>query len=157
MNPKVDWRIGEWAIPGLLVPETLLPVQFLDGRHADDPATRAVKRLMLAVLEDALRCLQSYILEPTGPARRAYAETLAWIADCGAHGPFAFETICEALDIESNFLRRGIQDWCLQISAGMNYGRLKRRSIGRTSGPLHPKRRRKRTQTGKAGFQKCRR
>ncbi len=137
-------EIEERAMSRLLAPETLLPIQFFDGRRGDDPSMHATKRLMLAVLEDAFRCLQSYTLAHTPLARRSYVETQAWIADRSAHGPFAFETICEALGIEPNRLRQGIRDWCSQISSGANHRRLKRRSIGRQPGPLRTGQRRRR-------------
>ncbi len=144
MKQMGESEIEERALARLAAPEALLPIQFLEGRRGDDPATRAMKRLMLAVLEDAFRCLQSYTVAHTALARRTYAETQAWIADRSAHGPFAFETICEVLSIEPNRLRDGIRDWCLQISSGMNHRRLTRRSIARNAGPFYAGPRRKR-------------
>lgn len=146
-TPKMgESEIEERALAGVLAPVALLPIQFLEGKHGDDPATSAMKRLMVAVLEDALRCLQSYTVAHTALAYRNYIEAQAWIADHQAQGPFAFTSICEALGIEPNRLRLGLQDWCLQISAGMNHRRLTRRSFGRTAAPLHarPRRSRKR-------------
>jgi hypothetical protein len=37
-----------------------MPVQYYDGRRRDNPETQAIKRLMFAVLADAVRCLQTY-------------------------------------------------------------------------------------------------
>ncbi len=144
MKQMGESEIEERALARLAAPEALLPIQFLEGRRGEDPATRAMKRLMLAVLEDAFRCLQSYTVAHTALARRTYIETQAWIADRSAHGPFAFETICEALGIEPDRLRDGIRDWCPQISSGMNHRRLKWRSIDRKAGPLHGRPRRRR-------------
>jgi hypothetical protein len=102
---------------------------------------------MLAVLEDALRCLQTYAKARTPIRRRMFVEAQAWISDRTARGPFAFEAICEALRIEPNRLRDGIREWCLQLSSGMNSRRLTRRSVGRSVGsigsPLRRARRRK--------------
>ena len=61
------------------------------------PGTPAMKHLMLAVLEDALRCIQTYTESPNPVHRKAFAEAETWILDRKAQGPFAFVSICEAL------------------------------------------------------------
>ena len=47
------------AIAGIMIPDALTPGQYYDGIRADDSCARPIKRLMLAVLEDAMRCYQS--------------------------------------------------------------------------------------------------
>jgi hypothetical protein len=101
-------NLEESTIARLTIPDVLTPVQFYEGVRAQHPETHAMKRLMLAVLEDALRCLQTHA-ESRNPAhRKAFGEAEAWILDRKAHGPFAFETICEALGIQPEHLRDGI-------------------------------------------------
>jgi hypothetical protein len=56
-----------------------------------------MKRLMLAVLEDALRCIQTYTESPNPVHRKAFAEAETWILDRKAQGPFAFGVICDVL------------------------------------------------------------
>jgi len=51
----MEWESSE--VTSLFVPSILTPDQFYDARR-DDSAMRPIKRLMLAILEDALRCLQ---------------------------------------------------------------------------------------------------
>ena len=129
-------EIEERALARLTVPDALMPGQYYEGKRRDDPATGAIKRLMLAVLEDALRCLQTYAEARTPIRRRMFVEAQAWISDRTARGPFAFEAVCDALGIEPTHLREGIREWCLQLSEGMNAQRLTRRSVGRSLGPL---------------------
>ena len=129
-------QIEESALTPLLVPDALMPSQYFEGGLRDDPATAAVKRLLLAVLEDALRCLQNYADARTPMRRRMWFEARAWIADRAGCGPFAFEAICEALGIECSRLRDGIRQWLLHLSNGTSSHRLKRRSIGRTVGRI---------------------
>ena len=61
------------------------------------------RRLMLAVLEDAIRTLllakRSRI-----PRKRAMSE-LAWLESTDVSEPFAFESICDVLGIDSSYLR----------------------------------------------------
>lgn len=131
----------ESALARLMVPDALMPGQYYEDVRRDDPATGAGKRLMLAVLEDAVRCLQTYAKASTPIRRRMFFEPEAWISDRTARGPFAFEAICEALGIEPNRLRDGIPERCLRLSCGMNSHRLTRRSVGKNVGsigsPLH--------------------
>jgi hypothetical protein len=130
-------EIEESALARLMVPDALMPGQYYAGVRHDDPATEAIKRLMLAVLEDALRCLQTYAKVRTPIRRRMFFEAQAWISDRTARGPFAFEAICDALGIEPNRLRDGIREWCLtDYPAEMNSARLTRRSVGRSVGPI---------------------
>jgi len=43
------------VIAGIMIPDALTPGQYYDGIRADDSCARPIKRLMLAVLEDAMR------------------------------------------------------------------------------------------------------
>ena len=129
-------EIEEGALARLMIPDAVMPGQYYEGVRRDDPVTEAVKRLMLAVLEDALRCLQTRATSPTSIDRRMFLEAQAWISDRTAHGPFAFVAVCEALGIEPNRLRDGIREWLLQLSDGTNSHRLTRRSVTRSNGPI---------------------
>ena len=92
------YDLAKNSLAWLTIPDVLTPVQYYEGVRTQHPETRAMKRLMLAVLEDALRCLQQTHAESRNPFhRRAFAEAEIWILDRKAQGPFAFETICEAL------------------------------------------------------------
>lgn len=128
--------IEEIVVARLMVSDAPTPSQYFEGVHRDNPATQAIKRLMSAVLEDALRCLQTCADARTHVRRRMFFEAQAWISDRTARGPFAFEAICDALGIEPNRLRDGIREWCLRLSGGMNSDRLTRRSVGRSVGPI---------------------
>ena len=86
-------EIEESALARSMVPDALMPGQYYEGVRRDDPATEAIKRLMLAVLEDALRCLQTYAKVRTPIRRRMFVEAQAWISDRTARGPFAFEAM----------------------------------------------------------------
>jgi hypothetical protein len=66
-------------------------------------ATRGERRLMLAVLEDALRTLLGARHGRTS-AKRVRQE-LAWFTSGDRSDPFAFERICEALLIDADWLR----------------------------------------------------
>ena len=46
---------AESLLARLLIPEVLTPAQYYHGTRTQQPEAEATKRLMLAVLEDALR------------------------------------------------------------------------------------------------------
>jgi hypothetical protein len=133
------------AIAGIMIPDGLTPGQYYDGIRADDACVRPVKRLMLAVLEDAMRCYQTYAGSRSLTQRRLFVEAEAWLLDRRADGPFAFVTVCETLGIDPNCLREGLRRWRLQQLDGLRPRRLARRSpvtrAGRISAPLKRRRR----------------
>ena len=131
------------AIEEIFVPDLLTPGQYYDGLRADNGCARPIKRLMLAVLEDAVRCYLTYANSRSRAQRRLFVEAEGWLMDRKADGAFAFDTICENLSIDPNCLREGLRQWRLKELDGMNPRRLTRRSpvtsVGRIGAP--PKRR----------------
>src|SRR5438128_6130269 len=100
-------RVIEASGSGLeLAPETVLPSQFVD-RLQIDASLQPEKRLMLAVLEDAVGTFQKYVTASTRRGQRLFAEAEQWFASEAMEWPFAFESICEALGLEASFVRRG--------------------------------------------------
>jgi hypothetical protein len=59
-------------------------------------------RLMAAVLEDAVNILRKR------PRSRAGREAREWLASKDASWPFAFERICDALDLDADGVRRQV-------------------------------------------------
>jgi hypothetical protein len=90
------------ALP--LVPASVLPVQIEPVRAR---AARGERALMLAVLEDAIRCLQEHWRAPRAQPRRLAREAEAWIRS-GTERPFSFLAICDALDIPAPDLRAAL-------------------------------------------------
>ena len=62
------------AIAGIFVPDVLTRGQYYDGIRADNGCARPIKRLMLAVLEDAMRCYLTYANSRSRPQRRLFVE-----------------------------------------------------------------------------------
>jgi hypothetical protein len=92
----------------ILEPDTLLPSQYFDRVRHRAAAGGGERRLMAAVLEDAVRI---YLKHAGGPGERgeAFRETEAWIDERGADRLYAFENVCAVLDLDAEYLRRGLR------------------------------------------------
>ena len=69
------------------------------------------KRLMLAVLGDALYCLQKYANAGKVEKQRLYREADNWIFEDDEDSIFSFNNICEIVGINPSYLRKGIVEW----------------------------------------------
>ena len=63
------------------------------------------QRLMLAVLVDAINVLQSWQGGGSARKRRNFAEAAQWVNTRGTSYPFSFDSVCDALEIDSELLR----------------------------------------------------
>lgn len=70
------------------------------------PRGEPERRLMQAVLADALHIWLRDRWARGGSARLAWAEVDRWFRSTNRSWPFAFEAICEALDLDADRLRR---------------------------------------------------
>lgn len=90
--------------------DILVPSQFFDRRQAEGSA-QPEKRLMLAVMEDAIATFQKSVPQANRRQRRLLRETEEWMQSSDTSWPFSFENICAALNIEADYLRGGLVDW----------------------------------------------
>jgi hypothetical protein len=95
---------------GLLSPAILLPAQFFTT--SSKAVDSGEKRLMLAVLEEAVVTLHRHFNDTTCDSRRAFLEVERWVrCTDDSSWPFAFENICEALKLDAERLRQGLEAW----------------------------------------------
>jgi hypothetical protein len=95
---------------GLFEPDALLPAQFYAAFRGGS-AVRGEKRLMLAVLQDALECYQKYAFAKDVHGHQLFAEAEEWISCEDRNWYFSFENICETLEINPAYLRQGVHQW----------------------------------------------
>ncbi len=69
------------------------------------------KKLMLAVLQDAVMVLLDPSPRRSLPEQRIRTDAERWVASNDSIHPFAFCSICEALGIDPQYLRRAIRTW----------------------------------------------
>lgn len=90
-------------------PDTLLPEQYfaLLGRKP----LQGEKRLLLAMLEDAVHCFQTYLLAKKPHERRLFQEAEEWIDSTDALWFFSFENICDVIGINPGRMREALKAW----------------------------------------------
>lgn len=91
-------------------PETVLPSQFFD-RLQIDASLQPETRLMLAVLEDAVGTFQKYVHVQTRHGRRLFTEAEEWFTSDETDWPFAFTNVCNALSLDTDYIRSGLRRW----------------------------------------------
>lgn len=69
------------------------------------------KRLLLAVLEDAIICFQKYFDAQDAKQRRLHEEAVSWIFDRSDNPAFSFENICDTCGLDADYLRTGLLNW----------------------------------------------
>ena len=106
---------GQTPEPLLVVPEQFLPTQLAPPRH--DSLISGEKALMLAVLEDAVRCLGRRSRSDARLAREAEA----WIRANDPHWPFSFVNVCAHLEIDASRLRAALLARAAARSVGAVY------------------------------------
>ncbi len=97
------------TVRSIFVPDIITPDQYHDARRASAPDP--LKRLMLAVLQDAIHCFQGGAQSSRKSAQRCHEEAKAWLFDESPEVPFSFESICDALGIAPHYLRFGLIQW----------------------------------------------
>jgi hypothetical protein len=105
----------------LFEPDTLLPAQFFAAFSREGGLVRE-RRLMLAVLQDAVECYQKYALARDPKGRALFEGAEEWIDSGERDWPFSYENICEILGLNPDYIRGGLSKWRQQRSP------LKRRS-----------------------------
>jgi len=113
----------------LVQPDVVLPVQFHDLRRSNvqfDP----IRRLMVAVLTNAVGCFQRYLGAQGRSRARLFEEAEEWLFRAGGDGLFSFENVCDALEIDMNRLRRSLLNWHARKLAGEAPRPVTRRSAG---------------------------
>ena len=87
----------------MIEPAIVLPIQFL-GRTVATPE----KRLLLAVLEEAVATRQRHALATDRRGRALLADVEAWFTSEDTTWLCGFVAICDALGLEATYVRAGL-------------------------------------------------
>lgn len=72
----------------------------------------AHRRLMRALLEEALACFQKHVLAARGAKRRLFVEAERWLMGREKRGAgITFQHVCDSLDLEPSGIQRALRSW----------------------------------------------
>jgi hypothetical protein len=92
-------------------PDILVTVQYL-STYRRRFYLQPEQLLMLAVLEDAVVCFQDNLTAVTPRKQSLFRDAEEWIFEAaGKSYLFSFESICEGLALDPNYVRRGLLRW----------------------------------------------
>lgn len=103
---KVEGGSGQ----GLFEPDILLPNQYF-AAFRRGRAVEGERRLMLAVLEDAVDSYRKYAIARDPREQACFLEAREWFLSSDRSWLFAFENICDVLEMNAEYLRSGLDKW----------------------------------------------
>jgi hypothetical protein len=91
--------------------DIVLPAQFFTSPRHSPAFWRGERRLLLAVLQDAMACWFRYrdARKPWG--QRIFRETYEWFWAKEQDRLCTFERICDILNLDPDYIRRGLTRW----------------------------------------------
>jgi hypothetical protein len=94
--------------PGAFAPAIILPSQnrALSSRTCLD----GERKLMFAVLEDAIRCYLKNVDARSRRGRILFFEVRAWMEGQDNNGPFSFELLCQEFGMNSSQVRNALEE-----------------------------------------------
>jgi hypothetical protein len=101
----MDERIGS-----LFQPDTLLGEDYAANFRRKIPL-EPERILLLAILEDGVRCYQENLFITGGKRRALFDEAKEWLFSDDADWFCSFVSICTMLNLEPNYIRRGLRQW----------------------------------------------
>jgi hypothetical protein len=99
----------EEKLISLFQPDTLLSHQYFATFRSK--RLEPEKKLMLAVLEDAVACFQRYVFPRSRRERTLFNQTEDWVCDENSDYLFSFKNICEVLKFNPEYVREGLLRW----------------------------------------------
>ena len=78
------------------------------------------KVLLLAVLEDAVHCYRKFASARDHAGRAQFSDAERWIMGGGNDWIFAFETVCQFLGLDPDYVRRGLRETAAKPAAENN-------------------------------------
>lgn len=102
-------------------------------RH--NPFLEPEKKLMLAILVDAITCFRKYIVSRKRKERILFQEAEDWMLDPNGDEIFSFGQICQTMGVDASCLRRELMAWKLdRIRRNIRYpasGDIRRPNVAR--------------------------
>jgi hypothetical protein len=88
----------------ILEPDIFLPSQFY-GSGGLSRKLEGEKRLMIAILKDAVECLEKYRCARNSAGRSHYENAIEWVKETDTEWLFSFTNICDLLGFDPDYMR----------------------------------------------------
>ena len=95
---------------GFLEPDAMLPTQFFQSLRSKGRFD-GERRLMIAVLEDAVHCFMKQLHATDPKARQLFVDAEEWITAEDPTWFFSFDNVCDTLDLDPEYVRQGLFKW----------------------------------------------
>jgi hypothetical protein len=97
-------------LASLFQPDTLLSAQYFNNLRRKT-LLEPEKRLMLALLEDAIHCFQNNLSAQSIGKKKLFDEAEQWIVQKGTDWIFSFDYVCDTLGFSPEYVRHGLLRW----------------------------------------------
>ena len=110
-----------------LSPLSCLPAQFFTDAINSEAHWSGTRRLLFAVLQDAVACWFRYRNTRSAQGRQLFQEIRDWFLTKNRDSLYAFENICIHLNLDADYFRRGLlgqpigqefKDWETHFQSG---------------------------------------
>lgn len=111
----------------LYQPDTLIAFEYF-SHVRKKKSLEPEKRLMLAVLRDAIYCFKRAVVKGRLRAKSEFCEAEEWFWEDGENWPFSYKNICNEIGLDPSGIRNKLKQW-----KRMRFGRYeKSRALGRS-------------------------
>lgn len=90
--------------------DTLLPAEYLDTFRRKSHFEPEMS-LIFAVFEEGVACYQKYATDRSVRGERLFRKAEKWIQEKNTDWLFSFESICNSLELNPDYLRKGLRQW----------------------------------------------
>ena len=115
-----DHLVGEGR---LFEPDIMLPAQYFTLLRKQAPQGPEYG-LVIAMLQDAIECFQKYRFSTDDNGRALFEDARQWVESEDRKWPFSFENVCGILNLNADYLRRGLADWGRMQDAAVRSGKV---------------------------------
>lgn len=116
--------------------EALTPEQFFPSAIDSAATWSGERQLLLAVLQDAMGSFFRYRQDLSTRGKRLFRETHDWLWSTDRHWLCSFESICEHLHIDADYIRRGLKQYYDPVAFSSMPPPVQRRRTRRTNSHL---------------------
>jgi hypothetical protein len=97
-------------VASLFQPDTVLSSQYFENLRKKT-LLEPEKRLMLAILEDGIHCYLENYGASGAKRKQVFDEAAAWVAEVDGDWVFSFDSVCNAVGLNPEYVRRGLLRW----------------------------------------------